>query len=88
MFGDIFLPRLNEKVVVLGISVIIFQKVVDIGPFIGGDTGGLGNTSSLCEAGEWEKEKEAVNPVQETFAEEQLLRDTVTRDTADKTSMS
>ena len=30
MFGDIFLPRLNEKVVVLGIAVIIFQKVADI----------------------------------------------------------
>ena len=84
MFGDIFLPRLNEKVVVLGIAVIIFQKVVDISPFTGGDAG---NTSSLCGAGEWEKEKEAVNPVQETFAEEQLLRDTVARDTAD-TSMS
>jgi len=41
----------------------------------------------MCGAGEWEKEKEAVNPVQETFAEEQLLRDTVARDTAD-TSMS
>ena len=88
MFGDIFLPLLNEKVVVLGITVIIFQRVADISPFTGGDAGGLGNTSSLCGAGEWEQEKEAVNPVQETFAEEQLLRDTVTRDTADKTSMS
>ena len=89
MFGDIFLKRLNEKVVVLGIAVIIFQKVAESSPFAGGDAGGLGNTSSLCGAGEWEKEKEAVNPVQdlETFAEEQLLRDTDTRDTAD-TSMS
>ena len=87
MFGDIFLPRLNEKVVVLGIAVIIFQKVADSSPFTGGNAGGLGNTCSLCGAGEWEKEKEAVNPVQETFAEEQLLRDTVIRDTAD-TSMS
>ncbi len=88
MFGDIFLPRLNEKVVVLGNAVIIFQKVVDICPFTEGDAGCLGNTSSLCGAGEWEKEKDAVNPVQETFAEKHLLRDTVTRDTADKTSMS
>ena len=83
MFGDIFLPRLNEKVVVLGITVIIFQKVADSSPFTGGDAGGLGNTSSLCGAGEWEKEKEAVNPVEE----EQLLRDTDTRVTAN-TSMS
>ena len=67
--------------------MIIFQKFAERGPFAGGDAGGLGNTSSLCGAGEWEKEKEAVNPVQETFAEEQLLRDTDTRDTAD-TSMS
>ena len=64
MFGDIFLPRLNEKVVVFGITVIIFQKVADISPFTGGDACGLGNTSSLCGAGEWEKEKEAVNPIQ------------------------
>ena len=66
----------------VGIAVIIFQKVAESSPFAGGDAGGLGNTISLCGAGEWEKEKEAVNPVQETFAEEELLRDTVTRDTA------
>ena len=86
MFGDIFLPRLNEKVVVLGLAVIIRQKVAESIPIAGGDASGLGSTSSLCGAGEWEKEKEAVNPVQETFAEEQLLRDTDTRDTAN-TSM-
>ncbi len=45
------------------------------------------SAASLCRAGEWEKEKELVNPVQETFAKEQLLRDTDTRDTVD-TSMS
>ena len=89
MFGDIFLPnpRLNEKVVVLGIAVIIRQKVAESSPIAGGGASGLGSTSSLCGAGEWEREKDAVNPVQETFAEEQLLRDTDTRDTAD-TSMS
>ena len=89
MFGDIFLPRLNEKLVVLGIAVIIRQKVAESSPIAGGDASGLGSTSSLCGAGEWEKEKdsEAVNPVQETFTEEQLLRDTDTRITAD-TSMS
>ncbi len=66
MFADIFLPRLNEKVVVLGITVISFQKVADLSPLAGGDASGLGNSSSLCGAGEWEKEKEAVNPIQET----------------------
>ena len=87
MFGDIFLPRLNEKLVVFGIAVIIRQKVAESSPIAGGDASGLGSTSSLCGAGKCEKEKEAVNPGQETFAEEQLLRDTATRDTAD-TSMS
>ena len=47
MFGDIFLPRLNEKLVVLGIAVIIRQKVAESSPFAGGDAGGLGSTSSL-----------------------------------------
>ena len=55
MFGDIFLPRLNEKVVVLGISVIIFQKVADSGPFTGGDAGGLGSTCVGLENGRKKK---------------------------------
>ena len=75
MSGDIILPSLNESSVVLGIVVIDSQIVAVRSPLAGKTACSLVRSSSLGSVAEWKKPKDAVNLVEETFAEEQLLDD-------------